>query len=177
MNYIVLSAIAPNATLNFEVELLGIAVFAADTGAAVVAGAWRGDLLFMLAAALWAAYTLVFRRSGLTPWQGTALVNTWSALLLLPLLAAGGASRFWTAPLADIALQAAGQGVLAGLLGLVTFLAAVTRLGAARAALSAALVPLMTTLGAAALLGEPVTAVVLAAVGLVMAGVALAALN
>lgn len=156
--------------------LLGIALFAAGTGR-VDAGVWRGDLLFVLAAALWAAYTLVFRRSGLGAWQGTALVNAWSALLLVPLLVLGGAPRLWSAPAADVAVQVAGQGVLAGLLGLATFLAAVNRLGASRAALSAALVPLLTTLGAAWLLAEPLTAAVLLSVGLVMAGVALAALN
>jgi drug/metabolite transporter (DMT)-like permease len=36
-------------------------------------GAWRGDLLFLLAAVLWAAHSLAFRRCGLSPWQDIAL--------------------------------------------------------------------------------------------------------
>ena len=68
-----------------------------------------------------------------------------------------------------------GKGVLAGLLGLVTYMAAIARLGAARASLSAALVPVTTALGAVVLLGEPVTRITLGALALVTAGVALAA--
>ncbi len=33
---------------------------------------WRGDLMFLLAAVLWAVYTLAFGKNGLTPWQGAA---------------------------------------------------------------------------------------------------------
>lgn len=135
---------------------------------------WRGDLLFVLAAMAWAVYTLAFRGSGLTPWQGAALINAWSSLLLLPVLLAFGAPKLLTAPWGDVAWQALGQGVVAGLLGIVTYMAAIARLGAARASLSAALVPVSTALGAAWLLGEPLGALTLAASGLVACGVALA---
>jgi len=63
---------------------------------------------------------------------------------------------------------------VAGLLGLVTYTAAIARLGAARASLSAALVPPMTALGAAGMLGEPLGPVTLVAAFLVAGGVALA---
>lgn len=151
----------------------GMAVFGAGSLAGA-AGAWRGDLLFMLAAMLWAMYTLVFRRSGLTPWQGAAVINAWSALLLLPVLLALGVPRLLSAPWTDVAWQALGQGAVAGLLGLVTYMIAIARLGAARASLSAALVPLLTAVGAAWLLGEPLGAGTLAASALVACGVALA---
>lgn len=136
-------------------------------------GAWRGDLLFLLAALLWAVYTLAFRSSGLTPWQGAAVVNLGSALLLLPVLLVAGAPRLLSAPWSDVAWQALGQGVAAGLLGLVVYSVAIARLGPARAALSAALVPLLTAAGGACLLGEPVSGALLAAVLLVVPGVAL----
>jgi drug/metabolite transporter (DMT)-like permease len=64
---------------------------------------------------------------------------------------------------------------MAGLLGLVFYMAAIARLGAARASLSAALVPLMTALGAGLLLDEPLSGAALAAVILAGAGVAWAA--
>lgn len=153
--------------------LLGLCLFAADSLAGA-AQSWRGDLLFMLAALLWALYTLAFRRSGLTPWQGAALVNGWSGLLLLPLLLTVGAPRLLTAPWSDIAWQALGQGLLAGLLGLLVYMAAIERLGAARASLSAALVPLLTAGGAAWLLDETLGATALAACVVVAGGVALA---
>jgi drug/metabolite transporter (DMT)-like permease len=134
---------------------------------------WRGDLLLILAAMVWALYTLAFRGSGLTPWQGAAVINAWSSLFLLPVLLVFGAPKLLTAPWADVAWQALGQGVAAGLLGLVTYMIAIARLGAARASLSAALVPLSTALGAAWLLGEPLGAGMLAASVLVACGVAL----
>lgn len=152
----------------------GMVVFGAGDVAGL-ADSWRGDLLFVLAAMLWALHTLMFRRSGLTPWQGAAVVNAWSGLLLLPVLACFGAPRLFHAPWSDVLVQALGQGLAAGLLGLVTYMAAIARLGAARASLSAALVPLMTALGAAWLLHEPFSGATFAAVLLVMAGVALAA--
>ncbi len=151
----------------------GMAVFGAS-GLADAAQSWRGDLLFLLAAMVWAMYTLVFRASGLTPWQGAAVINTWSLLLLVPVLLVLGAPKFLTAPWTDVAWQALGQGVAAGLLGLVTYMMAIEKLGAGRASLSAALVPLMTACGAAWLLGEPLGVGALAASVLVACGVALA---
>jgi len=135
---------------------------------------WRGDVLFLLAAVLWATYSLAFGQAGLTPWQGAAFVNGWSALLLLPVFVGFGATKLLTAPWTDVALQAFGQGVLAGMVGLAVYGAAIGRLGAARASLSAALVPVLTTLGAAWLLNEPITGATLAALALVVPGVAMA---
>jgi drug/metabolite transporter (DMT)-like permease len=137
-------------------------------------GSWRGDVLFLLAAMVWAAYTIAFRRSGLSAWQGAAFVNGWSAVLLLPVIFIFGAPRLLTAPWQDVALQAAGQGVIAGLMGLVAFSIAVEKLGAARASLSAAAVPVLTTVGAAVVLGESITLGTALAIGLVVPGIALA---
>lgn len=135
---------------------------------------WRGDLLFLAAAMLWTLHSLAFAHCALTPWQGAAFVNGWSALLLLPVLAFTGAPRLLTAPWTDVALQATAQGVVAGLLGLVVYLVAVMRLGAARASLSAAAVPVLTTLAAACWMNEPVTGAVLLALALVVPGIVLA---
>jgi len=136
--------------------------------------AWRGDVLFVLAALLWAAYTLAFRGCGLSAWQGAALVNLGSAVLLLPVLLVWGAPRLLSAPWTDVAIQALGQGVMAGVLGLVAYTVAIDHLGAGRAALSAALVPLFTALGAAWLLGEAPEPGAWAALALVVPGIVLA---
>jgi drug/metabolite transporter (DMT)-like permease len=141
------------------------------------AGAWRGDLLFLLAAASWACFTLTFRRSGLTPWQGAALVNTWSALLLLPWLCWllwQGEFHLFDAPPRDLMWQALWQGVLAGLLGLWTFNVAIRRLGAAPAAAFGALAPVVSALGGWWWLGESLTVMDTLAVGCAVIGVALA---
>lgn len=163
---------APARLVGLLLIVLGMGVYGA-AGWNATPGAWRGDLLFVLAALLWSAYTLAFRGSGLTPWQGAAMVNLGSALLLLPVLLVAGAPRLLSAPWTDVAWQVLGQGVMAGLLGLVVYSVAIARLGAARAALSAALVPLLTGVGAAWLLGEPLSGALLAAVVLVVPGVAL----
>ena len=139
-----------------------------------VASAWLGDLLFLLAAALWAVYGVAFRRAGLSPWRAVALVNAWSFILLLPLLARQGVPRLWTAPWRDVVLQLLWQGGLAGLLGLLSYTAAVSRLGPSRAALSGALVPLLSAAGGALLLGEALSPVTMLLIGVVVSGVALA---
>lgn len=135
---------------------------------------WRGDVLFLIAAMMWAVHTLAFQHSGLRPWQGAALFNFWSALLLIPVVTLLGAPKLLTAPWSEVAFQAVGQGVVAALLGLVAYMAAIARLGAARASLYSALVPLLTAVGGAGLLNEPITASTLMALALVMAGVVLA---
>ncbi len=135
---------------------------------------WRGDLLFMAAALAWAAHTVGFRRCGLGPWQAAAVLNGWSAagvLLLLPFF--GGVRLLQAAP-SELLLQVAWQGVRAGLAGQIAYLAAVSRLGSSRAALSGALVPVLSAAGGAWLLGEPLGRTEGVAVALVCAGVVLA---
>lgn len=138
------------------------------------ASSWRGDALFVLAALLWACYSLAFAQSCLSPWQGAALVNAWSTLLIAPAILWFGAPKLLAAPWTDVMFQAIGQGVLAGMLGLAVYGVAIARLGAARASLSAALVPVITALGAAWLLNEPVTGGTLVALALLVPGVVLA---
>jgi drug/metabolite transporter (DMT)-like permease len=164
--------VAPARWLGFAVLLTGVVLLGAS--GTRPGGSWRGDGLFLLAALAWALHTIAFRRSGLSPWQGAAVVNGWSALGLLPLLLWWSPARLLAAPVSDLLLQAAWQGVLAGLLGLVAFMAAVERLGSARAALSGALVPVLSAVGAAVVLGEPLDAASAAAVGLVCLGVTMA---
>lgn len=137
-------------------------------------GHWRGDVLFLCASLAWAVYTVAARRSGLGPWETAAVVNGWSAAALLVLLPWAGPVRLLAAPAADLLLQVAWQGVLAGLVAQVAFLTAVTRLGSSRAALSGALVPVLSALGGAVLLGEAVAWRTAIAVAVVCAGVVLA---
>jgi drug/metabolite transporter (DMT)-like permease len=154
---------------------VGMVLFAASSFRDGGSADWRGDVLFLAAAVLWAAHSLAFAHCGLTPWQGAAFVNGWSALLLVLLvLPFAGVPKLLTAPWPDVALQATTQGVVAGLLGLVVYMVAVARLGAPRASLSAALAPVLTTLGAAGWMNEPITGAVLLALALVVPGIVLA---
>jgi drug/metabolite transporter (DMT)-like permease len=149
----------------------GIVVFGAQ---GLDAQSWRGDVLFVAAGLLWSIYTVLLRRIGLTPWQSAVVVNAWSTILLVPLVLWLGAPGLFRAPWGDVAFQAVGQGIFAGVLGIVAYNAAISRLGAARASLSAALVPLLTAGGAAWLLGEALTVPVITGALLVAIGIALA---
>lgn len=136
-------------------------------------GAWRGDVLFLIAAMLWASFTLSFRRTGLSAWEGAALVNVWSALLLVPWLLWRGRLVLPEVPLRDLLFQGLWQGVLAGLMGLWAYAVAIARLGAARAASFGALAPVVSALGGWWWLGDALTAIDVVAVAFSVLGVAL----
>lgn len=135
---------------------LAVAVLASQTISTFeMSEAWRGDLLFLTAAALWAGYTLAFRHSGLTPWQAAALISFWSALFVLPWWAWQGGRALGQIGAQALLFHALFQGVVAGVLGLWTISAAIARLGAAQAAAFGALVPALSAVGGWWWLGDP----------------------
>jgi drug/metabolite transporter (DMT)-like permease len=135
---------------------------------------WIGDALFLLAAFVWGGYGIAFRRSNLTPWQGAAFVNFWSAVLLLPIAIVTGVSGFAIVDTNTLIVQAVWQSVVAGMFGLVTYTTAVRYAGAAVAAAFGALVPVLSALGGWIILGEAMTPVTAAAAVLATVGVAFA---
>jgi drug/metabolite transporter (DMT)-like permease len=124
--------------------------------------------LLLLSAASWACFTLAFKRSGLTAWQGAALINA----VVVDAFEAG--PRLWTIPWQTLALQGFAQGILSGLLALAAYIYAVAVLGALKASAFVSLTPALTTVIAAFTLGEWPDAVTIATVLIVGAGVALA---
>lgn len=153
---------------------LGVLLLAGHTLLAWSADSWRGDLLFLLAALLWAGYTLGFRRSGLGAWQAAAVVNAWSFVGVLAGLAWRGGTTLFEAPADALAWQLLWQGLLAGVLGLWTYSKAILHLGAARAAAFGALAPVVSALGGAVWLGDTLTPVDAAAIAATVLGVVLA---
>ena len=135
-------------------------------------GAWRGHLLFLAAAASWAAYTVRFRVSGLSALQATVLMATWATLFFV-ICAPFTGINFHRLPPDLLALQL-GQGLAAGAVANFTFLFSVRTLGAPISAAAAAFVPILAALGGLFFLGEPVG--ILKWVGVLVAamGVALA---
>ncbi|MEP1538810.1 MAG: DMT family transporter [Paracoccaceae bacterium] len=116
-----------------------------------------GDTLFIIAGMFWAIYTVAYRKSGLDPWHGAALICFWSCILVIPVWFIAPGTGLLDAPWPDIALQIVAQGILAGLIGLAAYGAAIRHLGASVAAVSGAVVPALTAAGGYFLLGEPLT--------------------
>ncbi|MCK6449814.1 MAG: DMT family transporter [Alphaproteobacteria bacterium] len=163
-------------------RLAGFALVAAGVGAiaihAIVAesapGQWRGHLLLLGAAFLWAVYTHAFRRAGIGAVHATALVGFWSMLGFLPVYLLWLGPALLDVPARDVVVQLVFQGVLSGLVSMMTYAQAVKRLGASRAAIFSALTPVLATLLAIPVLGEWPDAVTLVGIVAVGAGVALA---
>ena len=139
-------------------------------------GTWiTGSAALVLAALMWAIYTIRFRRSGLTAPQSAALMCVWTSVLFLPVYWATGASRLADASGGELAFQAIYQGALMSGVAIVAFNEAVRYLGAAAAAAITAMVPVSATTMAALILHESPSPIGLAAICAIAAGVLLAA--
>jgi drug/metabolite transporter (DMT)-like permease len=137
------------------------------------AGEWRGDLLFLLAGLCFASFTIAQRRSGISPWHATALVNVCSAVLFTPIYFFWFTPNIFTAPPAAVGFQVIAQGILVAILGMYFYTEAVRRLGAPRAAIFGALAPALAVLIGALFLKEVPAALTMVGIALVMGGVAL----
>jgi drug/metabolite transporter (DMT)-like permease len=160
--------------LQFAGFALVLVAMALIGGLAVLEGAAAGRLLILAGAALWALYPLAFARSGLSPMTAAGIVAAWSTILFVPLALAEGWAPIAAAGLPMVGEQVMAQGVLSGVVALVCYGAAITRLGATRAAVFTALPPALAALMAIPVLGEIPTPLTLAGIGLAVAGVALA---
>ena len=108
----------------------------------------------VVAAAMWATYTLLFRRSELTPVQSAALICFWSSAIFLPIYILGGFSLLAHASAQEIILQAVYQGLLMSGVAIVAFNRSVTLLGPSSATAIIALIPAAASLTAIPILGE-----------------------
>ena len=135
---------------------LVLAGIAAIGGRDALAGAqdWRAHVLLLAGAAVWAVYTLAYKHSGLSSLTATAIVSAWSAMALAPLGVPSlvAAVHFGLAP--AVIAQAVIQGVLSGVVAILLYGLAITRLGASGGAAFVALVPAFAAIMAIPVLGE-----------------------
>jgi drug/metabolite transporter (DMT)-like permease len=143
-------------------------------GDALLSGDLASRLLVLAGAALWAVFTLAFKRSGLPALAAAGIVAAWSTFILLPLAALEGFEPVFAAGPFVVAGQTFSQGVLSGVVALACYGAAVARLGASRAAVLSALPPALAALIAIPVLGEMPTPVAFIGIVLAALGVALA---
>jgi drug/metabolite transporter (DMT)-like permease len=134
-----------------------------------------GLMALVAAAAMWALYTVLFRRSALSPVQAAALICFWSAVLFLPVYIFGGLSRLALASVSEIGLQAVYQGALMSGVAIVSFNRSVALLGPSAATAIIALIPAVAALVAIPVLGELPSTGECLALAAVIGGVLLAA--
>jgi drug/metabolite transporter (DMT)-like permease len=154
--------------------VLLIAANAASPGEAWTSSRLFGAMLSLLAALMWAVFTVVMRRADLNPLHAAALVSTGSLVIYLPVYLAWRGAALAEVPLVDLATQAVFHGVLVTVVSLLLYGRALVLLGAARGAAFASLVPALSALIAIPLLGEWPSATDWLAIVLIGAGVYLA---
>jgi drug/metabolite transporter (DMT)-like permease len=140
--------------LGYAAIVIGLVWLVSAGAAARGAPSIWGIAALTAAAAMWAIYTLLFRRSGLTPIQSAALICVWSTALYLPAYLLLGLSRFSVASPGEIALQALYQGVLMSGIALITYNRAVSLLGSSAATAVIALLPAVASILAIPVLAE-----------------------
>lgn len=138
-------------------------------------GTWQGYALFLLAAVMWAAFTVGTRVWGLRPLTNVAVISVTSLVWFVPLVLIFDPTAIFTAPWEETALQLWYQGLMAGVLAPIMYTRAIQTIGPQRAALVMVLVPVLATLMAWALLAETPGPLTIAGMVLVLPGMALAA--
>jgi drug/metabolite transporter (DMT)-like permease len=133
-----------------------------------------GQILLLSASAMYAIYSLVNRRAGLSSLHATAIVSVLSAAFYLPVYVLFLHPTLFEASLQSVLFQAVYQGAIVSLLALIGWNRALALLGPARLAPFASLVPVLTLLAAIPILGEVPTPIEWAGTILISLGVPLA---
>jgi drug/metabolite transporter (DMT)-like permease len=135
--------------------LLGLALIGGEGLLSGGAGVWIGDLMFLSAGLLWAAYTILFRYWRLDTLTAMAAVSVISlAIMLAAYPVAYSVPRLLALPWQELALQALVQGLLSGTLATIAYNRIVVLLGAGRAVLFPAIVPGLAIVFGIPILGE-----------------------
>jgi drug/metabolite transporter (DMT)-like permease len=169
---------SPSQRIALLLVFIGIALTAADTlfhGAHLTGMQMLGDMLFLCGSALWAVFTLLLRRYPVPPLTAAVSTTLGSAILYLPVWWLFLPSTMAGAPVTEIAIQAAYQGILVVFVAMLLYTYAVRSLGAQTVTLLMALVPGLASVAAVPVLGEPLSMFTLAGLAAVTMGAMLGA--
>jgi len=169
---------SPAQRIALLLVFIGITLTAADTlthGAHLTGTQMLGDLLFLCGSSSWAVFTLLLRRYPMPPLTAAVTTTLGSAILYLPVWWLFLPSTLNQAPVAEIAMQAAYQGVLVVFVAMMLYTFAVRSLGGQTVTLLMAIVPGLSALAAVPVLGEPLSLFTLAGLGAVTTGAVLGA--
>jgi drug/metabolite transporter (DMT)-like permease len=152
----------------------GLGVIGAESIGHIGSSGVQGDLIFVLTGFMFAGFGALLRYWRVSAFSAATVISVLS-LSLFPVYAVfGGLARVAAIGLGENALQALGQGILAGPGAMYLFVFSIQRLGVARAAVFPAIVPALTLLVGWLLLGESPTALQAAGLVTVLSGFYLA---
>ncbi len=166
-----------------RIPLLGLALLVAGVltvklGAILhpVAGvnpeAWRGDMLFVVAALMWSLYTVLMRRWDTEPLAVVAVVQV-GGLVALPFYFLFEGLSVFRLDTTAVAIQALYMGIVVSVVSVLFFNLAVRLLGP-KAAMFTALMPVVGVGLAVLLLGEPLTVSLVLGTVLIVGGLFIA---
>ncbi len=159
-------AVSPFRVAGAMVIVVGLAVIGSESLRHTGSIAVTGDMIFVLTGLMFAGFATLIRYWRVSAFSVATVISVLS-LSLFPLYAAsGGLARDAALGVSENALQAIGQGLLAGPAAMYLFALSIQKLGVARGAVFPAVVPVLTLLLGWLLIGEPPT--VLQASGLVV---------
>jgi len=131
--------------------------------------------MVLLASLCWGIFTVSSRALGMDALLGAALIGVGNALILIPIgFILGRYEGLASVPTLTLWMQIGYQGILTGVLALITYVYAVQHLGAARAASFTPLAPVISTLLGMFWLNDPYDGAVLTGLVLVVSGVLIA---
>ncbi len=168
---------SPRAMVGGALCGAGVLALAAWSAAAPSAAILAGDTMFLAASALGALYVLQLRNWGIGVMQGAAIVSLYSAVVVVPWYLWSTPDLGLTrVPASELLWQVLWQGILIGCISLIALNQAISRLGSERSSAFVALVPVLTAILALGFLDETPSALELAALVVISAGVSIAAL-
>lgn len=143
---------------------------------------WKGDVLFMLAAACWATYSVLARRHAVDAVQATIAITAFACMVYVPsyaLLVAMGTvtSHLAIAPWSEVVFQMVFQGGGSVVISGISFTRMIQHFGPVRSTMITALVPGLSAIGAVVFLHEPMYWNLVAGLLLVTAGILLGVLR
>ncbi len=154
--------------------LAGVAGLVLSGGAAWNPSMLAGDLMFLAASALGAAYVLRLRASGMSPFLGAALVAVYSAAAVWPWYLLTSHRTLASLLVPDLWWHLLWQGFLIGFIAMVAMNQAIARLGSELSSALFSLVPVMAAILGTVFLAETPTVREILAIAAISTGVLVA---
>ncbi|BFM15590.1 DMT family transporter [Maricurvus nonylphenolicus] len=130
----------------------------------------EGHIWLVLAALMWALFSVLIKRWGITPWQATVSLAVITCALYLPVYMFWLPKNISTDLWPDILLQAFYQGIMATIVQMFLYVKAVQVIGPSSMGAMMAMVPVLAGVAAMFALNEPATPELLSGLVLVSVG-------